>query len=431
MTTIVDDLTTTVEGVQLLATGTWDASTGKARITPADLAAIIAASGDPHWDGAPLKIGHDDDRFQDAKGNPPSRRDGQPAYGWVQNLRTADGGKTLIGDFVGVPKMLAEIMGTALRRRSVELVRHSKVGGKVFACNLTGLSLLGVQAPAVKGLADLRALFAAADGEQEPECIRMSIEIFEDGAEISDTPTVPHTPTALAERDHQNADPEVGEHMKLDAGQRTALGIPEDATPEQVAEILKGLGLAFDEEAAETPPASPPASAGQGSPPAPAAAPPASVDPLPMPIAASAGEPPAPPSAQEVLAAAGQLGLQVMDVEMFRALQSDAAAGRSARDEQDKNRRDSIIRTAVGTGKIHAAAAKTFRAQLDENENGVTLLLAALPEGRLPREPVGHAEQYTGTETGPAAGEQAVDTGRREVWDHFGISAPPVPATVK
>lgn len=440
-TTQGGDLTTRVDGVELVSTGTWDASTGKTRITTADLDAMVQAYGDPHADAIPLKIGHDDDRFQDAEGNPPTTRDGEPAYGWIENLRLSTDKHMLLGDLVGVPRMLADIMGTALRRRSVELVRHDKVGGKVYAAVLKALSLLGVQAPAVKGLADLRSLFAGADPDLVP--VRMSVMVTD---EVPDTPTVPQSADVTPNGDTQRPNEHLGAGMNLNPMQKRAMGIPDGATPEEIAAILKKLGLTVLADGEETPPVSvstdpPPAATTDPTPPpvvaavpaattAPATAPAPAPAPAPLPVAAAAAPPPVvaePPTAQAVLAAAGQLGFQVVDAAAFSQLQRDAAAGAAARAQQDKDRRDRLVQGAVQGGKIAASAYTQMRAMADRDEDGVISLFAAMPAA-LPTTAIGHSEQFTGNADEDPADTKVATAKAKRVYDYFGIPFTTEPA---
>jgi len=414
--TATRELTVTRRGVELVSVGTWDASTGKTKITPADLQAMIDASAADGYDAAPLKVGHDDDRFQDSNGDPPSTRDGQPAYGWIENLRLSPDKKTLLGDFVGVPKMLADVMDTALRRRSVELIRHERVGGSTYAAVLTGVALLGVQAPAVKGLADLRALFAD-QLVSAPE--RFSLQISDD------TPGVPQSPGALTDGDDQTSDSDRMEagaaHMKLNPMQRKALGIADGASEEEIAKVLAQMGLKMMAADDDTPPVeiTPPAAE-----PAPTPAPPVAAEPFPpapepapLPVAASAA--PTQLTAANIAASASQLGLLVVDPKMYEALSSDAAAGRAARDEQDRVRRDQLVQKAIADGKIAPPAYQAFRAQADKDESAVVALFAAMPASRSMALPAGHAEAFTGGSPTDADTEAKAVADRRTMLGRF------------
>jgi hypothetical protein len=140
----------TIPDVELCRVGTWNASTGPVTFTLEDFAAAMAAEQDPEvWD-APVKLGHTDPRF--------AALDGEPALGWVQNLRVV--GDRLRGDLVNVPAALASLIPTAWPRRSVEMAFdvHTPRGARYRAA-VVGLALLGVTPPAVSGLADVLGMF--------------------------------------------------------------------------------------------------------------------------------------------------------------------------------------------------------------------------------------------------------------------------------
>jgi len=153
----------TIPGVELIRVGTWEISTGTWTVTPADLVAAVAA----HRAGAvrrpPVKLGHVDPRF-----------DGEPAYGFVDNLRVVDNGQTLVGDLVGLPPMLADLIPVAYADRSVEGVQgFVDASGQAYSFALTGVALLGAEAPGVstlRSLADVGQLYgiaaAAATGQR-------------------------------------------------------------------------------------------------------------------------------------------------------------------------------------------------------------------------------------------------------------------------
>lgn len=151
----------TIPGVELIRVGTWEISTGPWTVTPADLVAAVAA----HRAGAvrrpPVKLGHLDPRF-----------DGEPAYGFVDNLRIVDNGQTLVGDLVGLPPMLADLIPVAYADRSVEGVQgFVDASGRAYSFALTGVALLGATAPgvsALRSLADVGQLYgvAAATGQR-------------------------------------------------------------------------------------------------------------------------------------------------------------------------------------------------------------------------------------------------------------------------
>lgn len=137
----------TVANVELIEVGTWEASTGLVTWSEDDLAAAVAAYDDSGYSKPVIKLGHVDPRF-----------DGEPALGRVDNVRLSEDHMTLIGDLVGMPTWLADLVdGTlAFPSRSVEgtFNLETQTGTKhQFA--LTALSLLGVTAPAVSTLEDV------------------------------------------------------------------------------------------------------------------------------------------------------------------------------------------------------------------------------------------------------------------------------------
>ncbi|WP_146605878.1 2'-5' RNA ligase family protein [Micromonospora craterilacus] len=162
-------------GVELIRTGAWNILTGTWNATRENLASAVEAMKCPAVRKPVLKIGHTDTRFQPG--------DGEPAIGWIEDLRLADGGHTLIGDYVGVPAWLNSVMASAWPDRSVE--------GKPFRCQLghhhpfalRAVALLGVTPPGVgtltslNSLADVKALYglAASTGDDDADLIVASV----------------------------------------------------------------------------------------------------------------------------------------------------------------------------------------------------------------------------------------------------------------
>ena len=82
----------TIRGVELVRVGTWSISTGEWTVTADDLASAVAAHRAGVLRRPVIKLGHVG-----------PMRDASPALGYVDNLRTADGGTTLVGNLVDVP----------------------------------------------------------------------------------------------------------------------------------------------------------------------------------------------------------------------------------------------------------------------------------------------------------------------------------------
>lgn len=151
-----------VPDVELVAVGSWKASTGPVTITTDDLSQAIAALECPGVYSPVLKLGHDEPNPDGQK----IRWDGEPAVGWVSNIRLSDNAAKLVGDYTGMPGWLADVIASAYPRRSVE-IEHDFVCqiGHTHPFVLTAVSLLGVMPPAVgviKSLNDVQALYTLA-----------------------------------------------------------------------------------------------------------------------------------------------------------------------------------------------------------------------------------------------------------------------------
>lgn len=150
-----------VPDVEILKVGTWPLSTGEFTFTPEHLAAAVAASQSTAVSRPVIKLGHTDPRF-----------DGEPAVGFVDDLRLSQDGSTLVGDLRGLPGWLADIMPSAYPNRSIEgQLGYQDQTGKTWDFALTGLALLGVSPPAVGTLSSLRdvaSLYEINAGRDSP-----------------------------------------------------------------------------------------------------------------------------------------------------------------------------------------------------------------------------------------------------------------------
>lgn len=140
----------TIRGVEILKVGTWDARNGTFTCTREDLESAVEFHRAGIHRPAPLKIGHDDPRF-----------DGGPALGHLDNLRLADGGDTLLADFAGVPAPIASLLPHAYKDRSIEGLfdYRDPASGRTFRFIVTACALLGERAPAVHTLKQLGELY--------------------------------------------------------------------------------------------------------------------------------------------------------------------------------------------------------------------------------------------------------------------------------
>jgi len=167
------------DGVELVRTGRWPLMTGTWEPTRDDIRHAIDALNCPAVRRPVLKIGHLDDRF-----TPPNVRasDGEPSIGWVDNLRAADNGNLLLGDFVGVPGWINEVMASAWPDRSIEGDKNYRCSlGHTHPFALHAVSLLGVTRPGIgtlkslQDVADLYGVQVAAAGEENGERVQVTI----------------------------------------------------------------------------------------------------------------------------------------------------------------------------------------------------------------------------------------------------------------
>jgi Mu-like prophage I protein len=179
----------TIPNVEIVEVGeNWETSTGTFTFDPEDLVAAVASQDDPGVRTPIIKLGHTDIRFNNSGFRETGSLDGQPALGKVENLRLTNNGMTLVGDYVGVPKWLAEIMPSAYPRRSFEgeMAYTSSTGNK-WDMIVTAVALLGTAYPAINTLEDIQALY----GSKAPVLYEVeNSEATEVAAMVSDGTTI-------------------------------------------------------------------------------------------------------------------------------------------------------------------------------------------------------------------------------------------------
>lgn len=148
-----------IPNVELMHSGTWDASTGRHTFELDDLLCAVASQECPAVRRPILKLGHTDPRF-----------DGQPAIGYVDNL--AVNGYTLSGDYVGMPGwMTTEVLASAYPDRSIEGEYDFRCAlGHTHPFVLTGVAFLGETRPAIgtlESLQDIATLYGVAASDAE------------------------------------------------------------------------------------------------------------------------------------------------------------------------------------------------------------------------------------------------------------------------
>jgi hypothetical protein len=166
----------TLPGVELAAVGTWRASTGETTFTTADLADAVSALDCPGIRNPVLKLGHSEEDSTSGV-----RWDGEPAVGWISNMRMNDSLTKLIGDYTGVPDWLAEVMPSAYPDRSIEIYRPFRCQiGHWHPSVITAVALLGVMPPGVgvlQSLQDVYAAFTVTDGETKAEASAPAVQV--------------------------------------------------------------------------------------------------------------------------------------------------------------------------------------------------------------------------------------------------------------
>lgn len=144
--------TVRIDDIEVLATGVWNGES----FTAADLAAIVKAFNATHAELPPrVQLGHDAKQevarrlFPDADVS-----SGFPALGKVDALKVV--GDKLLASFLSVPAKLADgIKSGRWIARSGGLFKNARVNGKTWPWLLDHVALLGDEAPAVAGLADI------------------------------------------------------------------------------------------------------------------------------------------------------------------------------------------------------------------------------------------------------------------------------------
>jgi len=166
----------TLHGIELAAVGTWKASTGETTFTNEDFAAAVAALECPGVRNPVIKLGHAEEDSDSGV-----RWDGEPAVGWVANMRV-DGPK-IVGDLTGMPAWLADadenglsVLAAAYPDRSIEIWRPFVCQvGHTHPAVITALSLLGVYAPGVGVLKSMQDVYAAFTQSAAPEPVKAGV----------------------------------------------------------------------------------------------------------------------------------------------------------------------------------------------------------------------------------------------------------------
>lgn len=206
----------TMPNVELLEVGEdWETSTGIFTFTHEDLVAAVASQDDPAIRTPVIKLGHVDPRF-----------DGQPSFGRIENMHLSENGQTLLGDLVGLPLWLAQVMWTAYPRRSIEgRFDASTRTGNNWQFILTGLALLGDAYPAIDTLEDVQLLW----GPVAPELLPVDdvVEIAASGSTFRARKVEDNMPDWLKRNAPAQAAATVHAALSLDAVRRAYYESPD------------------------------------------------------------------------------------------------------------------------------------------------------------------------------------------------------------
>lgn len=431
----------TVAGVELGSVGYWDISNAQGwHPTTEDFSAAIAALDCPAVRRPVLKFGHTGESGE-----------GDPTIGIVDNLRLTEDGQTLVGDFVGVPAWLAEpdaegrsVLSSAYPDRSGEWARNYVCQlGHTHPFVLCAMALLGVIPPGIGTLESLYDLYTKAPDKEttmpksaapvalsgttsdqvrkayydaEPDWYLWIREMFVDPPELivqddhdDSLLRVPYTIVGDGEVEFGEGQPVKVEYVNTRAaGEKPAMAFssraesrpaaaaaPEAPQPVE-AEVTKekentvttlseaalqklGLDADADADAINAAIAALPDDVDEGT---------------------ATGE----ATPDQIAAAAKKLGLTVLDSGVAQQLTADAAAGREARDRQQREDDAKIVDTAIAKGKITPARRDHFLASMAADREGTTTLLEkTLQESAIPLTEMGHAtEPVTDVAENPA-----------------------------
>ncbi len=412
----------TVPGVELMRVGKWNLSTGEWECTTKEIAAAIDAHNKGLLRKPVIRLGHNDPRFS-----------GDPAVGWLDNLRASEDGQALIGDMVGVPEWLAEILPSAYPSRSIEgLYDYTAPDGSEHEFVLTGLALLGATRPGVESLQSLqdvaRLYDIAAAGQVGGKAIELTIEAADAPKPYGDVKyadpkngkypidTAEHVRAAWSyinmpknQKDYSAAElAQIKDRIKaaakkfgikIEAGEASETeGGAIVALPEKVAEAL-GIDASADEDTVL-------AKIAELKPPAPAAEP--EPEPQPAPVAAAAGV---------------VNGLVQIEQATLDELKAAAAQGVEARARQIAEEDERTVMAAIGQGKIAPARKDHWLAALKADRDGTKQVLASLAAGLIPVNEVGHqgVAGQIGFEGAPDPEQQAKDYAHGRVMARLGF----------
>jgi Mu-like prophage I protein len=363
----------TVKNRELVKVGKYDLSTGEFEATQELIQSAIKAHEAGVLRKPVVRLGHNDPRFS-----------GDPAVGWIDNVRASEDGNTLYGDLVGVPEWLANVMPSAYPSVSIEgLYDYTAPDGSTHDFILTGLALLGVTPP---GISDLKSVQDVAKLYEVDSPIAAAI------GEIGGTAVKFTVEAAQTQTEKLETQKEGGPAMALPENVAKALGIDANADEATIAAKLAEAGLRLAEK-------------------------PAVVE-----VEVVAEEAPAVPVAA---AAPVVAGLMQIDPTQYAELVAAAQAGQRAEARQIADDDDRTVMAAIGQGKIPPARKDHFLGLMKADREGTKQVLASLAAGLIPLKETGHqgVAGMVGSEDGaPSPDKQAVDYAFSNVMARLGVS---------
>lgn len=225
-----------VKDVEVFSIGTWRGSQ-KVKVDSNYLDNMVQSfqnlnSSVPGF-AAPIKIGH-------------NTRVGEPAYGWVSDLRRV--GDKIVADFADVPgDMIDAIKKRLYNSVSIEVYPAVEYAGQVFKNVLGAVALLGAEWPAVKGLKPLSAsLFAECDLEkleldekEEGQMATFTQEQHDDAVKLAVTEAVNAAKAEMAASVEAANKKATEEGERADRAEAALTSFQSDALDAQIAEIIE------------------------------------------------------------------------------------------------------------------------------------------------------------------------------------------------
>lgn len=400
----------TVKDRELMKVGNWKVRSGHDfAVTPELIKAAVTAHQSGVLRKPTIRIGHGDERFS-----------GDPAMGFVDNLRISEDGSTLYGDLMGVPKGFAEIMPSAYPSLSIEgMYDYTAPDGSTHDFVLTGLALLGATAPGISELKSVQDVtdfyesnIAAAVGEIGGTPVSFTVEAAADPKPYGNVAyadpkngkypidTAEHVRAAwsyinMPKNQKEFSSSELAQikdrikaaakkfGIKIEAATASEERGAVVALPEKLAEAL-GIDASADEDAIAAAWETFTANAEQ-----------AKTD-----------------LEQKVAASAPPAGVVQLDNQQYEQLVAAAEAGQRAEARQMAEDREHLVMAAVRDGRITPASKADWVRALEVDPGGHNkTALASLKRGLIPLVEAGHAfPPEEEAEGGDDLGQRAFDT---------------------